>query len=140
MSNKKTKLKYVIENGKIVVDVESFKILYGMEIHEDYCGGGIGTWSEMEDAIENSEMSTHYLYLEGSQWKKIVHGNVDYDFYLKKEDNKNTLLMTFSFTGIGTSQFVKPERVEDVILGDVIIEDDELKLITDDGEVHIYSR
>ena len=32
MSNKKTKLKYVIENGKIVVDVESFKILYGMEI------------------------------------------------------------------------------------------------------------
>ena len=80
MSNKKTKLKHMIENGKIVVDVEGFKILYDMEIYKDYCGGAVGTISEMEDEIENREKSTHYLCLEGSEWKKIVHGYVDYIF------------------------------------------------------------
>ena len=140
MSMKKNKLEYVYDNGKVMVDIEGFKVLYRMEVDKDYCGGAVGTVAEMEDEIENREKSTHYLYLEGSEWKKIVHGYVDYDFYLKKEENKNILLMTFSFTGIGTSQVLEPEREEDVILGEVILDDDELKLITDDGKVYIYNR
>ena len=41
--------------------------------------------------------------------------------------------------GLGSSQMIKPKRKEDIILGEVIIESNELKLITDDGEVHIYN-
>ena len=61
-------------------------------------------------------------------------------FNLKKEEDKNILLMTFLFTGIGNSQVLEPERKEELVLGDVIVDGDELKLITDDGDVHIYNR
>jgi hypothetical protein len=43
---------------------------------------------EYLENIENEEMSTHYLRLEGSNWEKVVHGLVRFEFYIITDDGQ----------------------------------------------------
>ena len=95
---------------------------------------------EMEEEIENRENSTHYLYLDGTEWKTIIHGYVDYDFYLKEDEGKKLLLMTFYFTGIGNSQRMNFAGNRDVVLGEILTDGEELKLTTEDGTVLVQKK
>lgn len=122
----------------IYVNIAGYEICYNMQVEHDYTGGcfGAATMREYYENIENEERSTHFLYLKDSEWTKIIHGYVPFEFY----KNADELIMRFTFSGMGTSQYIRPTGEKDVVLGKVILTDIELKLITDDGKEYIYPK
>jgi hypothetical protein len=131
------------QDNRICVNVEGYKIYYTLEDKNNYTyGAGAGTMREYLENIENEEASTHYLKLEGSDWKTIIHGLVPFKFFktTNEEGTESSLVMSFHFTGAGTS----PTRIEpgivNVELGKLFVSDAELKLVTDDGKEHVYTK
>lgn len=107
-----------------------------MEVEHDYRSCGAATMREYYENIENEERSTHYLYLKDSEWKKIIHGYVPFEFFI----NDDALIMRFTFSGEGTSQYRRKAGKEDIVLGKVVLKDMDLKLITDDGKEYAYKK
>ena len=82
------------------------------------------------------------MHLEDSEWKTIIHGFVPFEFY-KVTDNEEAdsrLVARFMFTGAGTSQKRARCGEVEVLLGKLSVNDNELKLITDDGKEHFYTK
>jgi hypothetical protein len=48
--------------------------------------------------------------------------------------------MRFWFTGLGTSQFREGERVETIVLGKIVIEDNKLNIIVNDNEKYVFEK
>lgn len=141
---KKEKLVYKKNGAKICVNVDGYNISYKMRDKNNYTLGSFGAASMREylENIENEENSTHYLKLDESDWETVIHGFVPFEFYkiTNEEEMETTFVMRMKFTGQGTSPtrvFKEPETRE-VLLGRLFISDTELKLVTDDGEEHIY--
>jgi len=139
------KLEFRMENtkagyadGVIYVNVYGYEICYDMQTKHDYTIGMIGGAATMREYIENErdyEESTHYLNLKDSDWKKVVHGYVPYEFYINEDEE---MIMRFHFSIGDYYGRQTPSGEVDVLLGKIVLNDMELKLITDDGEEHIF--
>ena len=143
----KKQLKYDYDrrnHDKLIIHINGADITYNMETQNDYAqfNWGAATMREYLENIENEEMTTHYLMLEGSDWKTVIHGLVRFQVYLKGDDPVEgyDLYMVFHFTGDGTS----PKRIEPhdqrLDLGRIYENASEIRLVTEDGNDHIFKK